>query len=181
MPPLDGDRLDLTFPFTVSAYDITGVMSYLADHFERHDDAGLGDFAASSVAIGRSAKGNLELCAEVALAPFDLGVTQAFSLVAIPSEIEGVDEVAISILRMTGARNDWLRANQTFLKGLRRQFLIWRTLSTEVIEGYRTRTLTLLGDDQRATEPGDAPPTLGEGEAPATERTEPPGPAKDDR
>lgn len=166
MPAPDGDRLDLTFPFTVSAYDITGVVSFLAEHFRRHDDAGLGDFAASSVAVGTSSGGNLELRAELALAPFDLGVTESFALSALPSEIQGVDEVAISVRRQTGARNDWIRANRTFLKNLRRQFLIWRTLSGDAIEAYRRETLELLGRQAAPdTEPGAVAPTLGQGEA----------------
>ena len=145
MPPPDGDRLDLIFPFTVSAYDITGVMSFLAEHFRHHDDAGLGDFAATSVAIRKTSENNLELASDLALAPFDLGVTQHMDLCATPSEIEGVDEVAIRITRSSGATSDWYRANRVFIKNLRRQFLLWRTLSGEMIEHYRMQTLAALG------------------------------------
>lgn len=182
LPAPNGDELDLTFPFTVSAYDITGVVSFLAEHFRRHDDAGLGDFAASAVEIGTSPRGNLELRSELALAPFDLGVTQSFTLRARPSEIPGVDEVEIAIRRQSGAQSDWLRANRTFLHNLRRQFLIWRTLSSEAIEAYRLRTLEALGDHfAPETEPGGVVPTLRQGEAidsavlsgPQTERDEP--------
>jgi hypothetical protein len=145
MPPAQGDELSLTFPFTVSAHDITGVVSFLAEHLRRHDDAGLGTFAASDVSIGKSASGNLELSSELALSPFDLGVTQHMTLTAVPSEIEGVDEVAIRMLRRTGSNADWYRANRVFLKDLRRQFLVWRTLSADAIETYRRHTLEVLG------------------------------------
>jgi hypothetical protein len=150
MPPARGDLLELKFPFTVSAYDITGVVSFLAEHFKRHDDAGLGHFATSIVQIRRNAEGNLELAAEVALAPFDLGVTQALTLTALPSEIEGVDEIAISIARASGASGDWYRANRSFLRDLRRQFLIWRTLSGDAIEAYRLQTLIRLAEAPEA-------------------------------
>ena len=33
-----------------------------------------------------------------------------------------------------------------FIRNLRRQFLLWRTLSGEMIEHYRMQTLTALGD-----------------------------------
>jgi hypothetical protein len=145
MPPPEGDVLSMTFPFTVSAYDITGVVSFLAEHFRRHDDAGLGSFAASDVGIRRDDAGNLELAAELALAPFDLGVTERLRLVAIASEIEGVDEVFVEITRLSGASGDWYRANRVFLRNLRRQFLLWRTLSAPLIERYRMETLELLG------------------------------------
>jgi hypothetical protein len=145
MPPAEGDELKLTFPFTVSAYDITGVVSFLAEHFRRHDDAGLGGFAASNVAIRRTSQGNLELSSELALAPFDLGVTQHMTLTAIPSEIEGVDEVSIRVSRNSGALGDWYRANRVFMRDLRRQFLLWRTLTNDMIEHYRMETLQVLG------------------------------------
>ncbi|MEX0886594.1 MAG: FtsX-like permease family protein [Phycisphaeraceae bacterium] len=146
MPVPDGDELAMTFPFTVSAYDITGVVSFLAEHFRRHDDAGLGNFAASNVLIRRDEKGNLELSSELALAPFDLGVTQHLVLTAVPSEIEGVDEVMIRAQRLSGARGDWYRSNKVFIRDLRRQFLLWRTLSNEMIERYRMETLQTLGE-----------------------------------
>lgn len=145
LPPPEQDDLKLKFPFTVSAYDITGVVSFLAEHFRAHDDAGLGSFAASDVAIRRGAQGNLELTGRFALAPFDLGVTQHMTLMASPSEIEGVDEVAIHVKRESGAQADWFRANGVFMRELRQQFLLWRTLSNDMIEHYRMETLETLG------------------------------------
>jgi hypothetical protein len=156
MPPPEADRLHMTFPFTVSAYDITGVISFLAEHFREHDDAGLGAFAAQRVGIGRDPQtGHLMLEAELALAPFDLGVTQSFRLSAAPSDIAGVDEVIIEARRRSGAREDWVRSNRVFLHDLRRQFLLWRTLSTELIEEYRRRTLETLGEQAAAGAAGD--------------------------
>ena len=103
---------------------------------------------------GWKEQGNLELAADVALAPFDLGVTQTMQLSAIPSEIEGVDEVAIELVRTSGARGDWYRANRVFVRNLRRQFLLWRTLSNEMIEHYRAQTLEELGTpSERASAP----------------------------
>jgi len=146
MPAPEGDDLVMTFPFTVSAYDITGVVSFLEEYFRAHDDAGLGAFAASQVAITRDEAGRLTLQAELALAPFDLGVTQTMALTAIPSEIPGVDEVEIRAHRLSGARGDWTRCNRAFVTDLRKQFLLWRTLSSEVIESYRAKTLRRLGE-----------------------------------
>ncbi len=161
MPKPEDDDLKLVFPFTVSAYDITGIVSFLAEHFRRHDDAGLGDFAASQTHIGRDEEGELQLSAELALAPFDLGVTQHLTLTAVPSEIPGVDEIAIHAHRLSGAKGDWVRSNRVFLRGIRRQFLLWRTLGGDVIEQYRMETLQELGeahaDEFEHTQPPKAP------------------------
>ena len=146
MPSPEGDVLAMTFPFTVSAYDITGVVSFLAEHFRQHNDAGLGVFAAQDVRVERAGKdGRLRLSAHLALAPFDLGVTQTFELTAVASEIPGVDEVVIRAERQSGAVSDWKRGNRVFLHDLRRQFLLWRTLTPEAVESYRMETLAAFG------------------------------------
>ena len=51
----DGDVHDIVFPFTVSAYDITGVVSFLREHFQNFSDTALGVFAPAGriVAIQR--------------------------------------------------------------------------------------------------------------------------------
>lgn len=140
------DELKMIFPFTVSAYDLTGVVAFLADHFRQHADAGLGAFAASDVEIDRDERGRVRLSAEVALSPFDLGVTQRLTLTGVASDIEGVDEVEVHLHRHSGTKGDWVRANRVFIKRLRRQFLLWRTLPTAVTERYRMQTLETLGD-----------------------------------
>jgi hypothetical protein len=150
MPEPAGDTLVMKFPFTVSAYDITGVVCFLAEHFKEHDDAGIGLFASENVFISRSAEGNIQLQAHVTLAPFDLGISQDFMLMASPSEIPGIDEVMITAVRQSGTANDWKRSNRVFIHALRKQFLLWRTLSAEVIESYRMATLQILGEAKEA-------------------------------
>jgi hypothetical protein len=146
MPKPEGDVLALIFPFTVSSYDFTGVASYLAEHFRNHDDAGLGDFAASNVELCKSALGGIELRAVLALSPFDLGVTERLVLTALPSTIPGVDEISLTLTRLSGTSSDWYRQNRVFLRGLRQQFLLWRTLSVDLVEAYRLTTLQALGE-----------------------------------
>jgi hypothetical protein len=141
IPPPSGDVYDLVFPFTVSAYDITGVVSFLREHFENHADEALGGFATTSCRIFRQRDNDmLGFRATVALAPFDLGITQDFALLSQPSEIEGIDEVRILIHRRSGAHGDWRRANRVFVNDLRKQLLIWRSLPEDVIENYREQT-----------------------------------------
>lgn len=147
MPDPENGVISLTFPFTVSAYDITGVVSFLAEHFRSFNDAGFGKFATTRADIRRDGDGQLELTASLALAPFDLGVTEELSLRACPSEIQGIDEVLVTIHRLSGAEGDWVRGTRVFLKELRTQFLVWRTLSHEKIEQYRAQTFTELGEE----------------------------------
>jgi len=144
VPAPKGDVLDLEFPFTVSEYDITGVVSFLKEHFDNFGDTGLGRFMARNARLVRGRGTQLGLDADLALAPFDLGVTQAFELRSAPSEIPGIDLVAIRITRKSGQPKDWRRLNKVLLDDLRRQFLIWRALPHETMELYRQRTLSQL-------------------------------------
>ena len=155
-PAPHDDQIQMIFPFTVSAYDLTGVVAFLADYFGQHADAGLGAFAASDVGIDRDARGRVRLSAELALAPFDLGVTQRLTLTGVPSDIDGVDEVEVHLLRHSGTKGDWVRANRVFIKRLRRQFLLWRTLPTSATERYRMQTLGILGEQQAQDAKPDA-------------------------
>jgi len=142
IPKPDADLYDLVFPFTVSSYDITGVVSFLKEHFDNYTDTNLGVFAAERSAVFRQRGSDLlGFEAALALAPFDLGITQDYALVSRPSEIEGVDEVRILIRRRSGTPGDWRRSNRVFIADLRRQLLIWRSLPSELVERYRKTTL----------------------------------------
>jgi len=142
IPKPEANTYDLVFPFTVSAYDITGVVSFLKEHFDNYSDTSLGVFTTAHSAIFRQSDNDmLGFKARVALAPFDLGVNQNFALLSQPSDIEGINEVRILIGRLSGAHGDWRRANRVFINDLRKQLLIWRSLTPEIMERYRQMTL----------------------------------------
>jgi len=143
-PPPQGDVHEITFPFTVSAYDLTGVVSFLQEHFEHFSDTGLGAFMARDTRMVRHDDGALGLQAYLALAPFDLGVTELFELRSAPSEIEGIDEVKIRLTRRSGQPGDWIRLNRNLFDDLRTQFLLWRSIPKEAMEHYRQQTLVHL-------------------------------------
>lgn len=148
-PPPDGDVYDIVFPFTVSEYDLTGVVSFLKEHFENFSDTGLGAFMAQETEMMRFEDGALGLRAHLALAPFDLGVTQHFELRSTPSEIKGIDEVQIKLIRRSGQVGDWVRLNRNLFNDLRTQFLLWRSIPKEIMEQYRAQTLTTLKEQER--------------------------------
>jgi len=47
--------------------------------------------------------------------------------------------------RTSGESGDWKRLNRRFLDGIRKQFLIWRTVSSEIKKGYETQGKKYLG------------------------------------
>jgi hypothetical protein len=143
LPPPRGDVWSFAFPFTVSAHDSRGVLAFLHEYFHAFSDCSLGLFLSEEVALRREGEA-LALKGRIALTPFDLGVTETFNITTLPSEIEGVDEIHITLRRTSGAFNDWHRANRPFIANLRRQFLLWRALPPATMERYRAATQTLL-------------------------------------
>ncbi|MDD2238139.1 MAG: ABC transporter permease, partial [Kiritimatiellae bacterium] len=144
LPQPEGDVIDLVFPFTVSEYDLTGVVSFLKEHFEAFSDTGLGSFMAQNTKLIVQEDGSLGVATRLAIAPFDLGVTQDIFLKSAPSEIPGIDEVNIRLTRCSGQPKDWARLNKVLLNDLRTQFLLWRSLPVETMEIYRQRTLAQI-------------------------------------
>ena len=142
LPNPVGDVFDISFPFTVSEYDLTGVVSYLKEHFESFSDTSIGVFATMDCHIIRQKENDmLGFSANVALSPFDLGIEQNFILLSQPSDVEGINEVRILLKRTSGTYGDWKRANRVFINDLRKQFLIWRTIDEEVTQHYRESTI----------------------------------------
>lgn len=153
MPAPEGNSLKFVFPFTVSEVDFSGILSFIREHFNNHADATLGAFAARNVKLfklpgAKGGKDALGIEADISLAPFDLGIFQKFRMYSSEFEIKGIDEVVVEITRQGGTPNAWMRSNRGFADELRKQFLLWRSLSIETIEHYRAQTeATFQGKD----------------------------------
>ncbi|MBN2713830.1 MAG: hypothetical protein JXR97_15535 [Planctomycetes bacterium] len=160
MPAPDGNLMKFIFPFTVSASDLAGVLSFIREHFEAHSDASLGTFASRDVRLFKQASNtggdeSLGIMATLSLAPFDLGVFQHFRLYSKSSDIEGIEEVVIELERVSGPPGAWIRANRKFIDELRNQFLLWRSLPIETIEHYRELTAKTLTEDTNVIDQGN--------------------------
>ena len=72
----------------------------------------------------------LVIHSKVWLAPFDLGIMQSADIQFCPS-VEEKDflEIHVRLEREAGEANSWQRINKGFLNQLRKQLLIWRSLS----------------------------------------------------
>jgi len=143
MPKPENGKLQFPFPFTVSNIDMGGILIFISEHFENHSDASIGAFTASDVKIftPENSTDNAKtygLTAVINLAPFDLGVSQQFTMYSQPSKIPGIDEIIIDLEKFGGSDPAWLRGNRRFLDEIRNQFLLWRSIPMETIVHYRT-------------------------------------------
>ncbi len=129
-----GDNWTIPLPFAVTGDQATGLNSFLSEWFKAYEEYSIGDFVTQDVESSESEKErgkSYQIRLQAWLAPFDLGVSQRVVLDTLPTEMEDVFEIQITIHRMSGDISNWKRVNRRFLNTLRKQFLIWRTLGQE--------------------------------------------------
>jgi hypothetical protein len=134
-----GDHWVIPLPFAVTGDQATGLNGFLSEWFKAYEEYSIGDFVTQNVEAeeyeteqGKAYRIHLQAW----LAPFDLGVSQQVTLDTVPTDMEDVFEIRITIDRMSGDISNWKRVNRRFLNTLRKQFLIWRTLGHEERERY---------------------------------------------
>jgi len=152
VPDPVGDVWKIGLPFAVTGEQAKGVSSFITEWFQAYEEYSVGDFVTQDVATmgfaGEHGEGHRVRC-RAWLAPFDLGVSQEVILETVPTSMEDVYEVKLTINRESGDISNWKRVNRRFLNTLRKQFLIWRTLRAEERERY-------LGGQEIAAAPGGA-------------------------
>jgi hypothetical protein len=144
VPEPDGDVWRITMPFAVTGIQAAGLNSFLSEWFEAYEEYSIGDFVTQDVKTEDSVdyehgKG-YRISLKAWLAPFDLGVSQTVVLETVPTTMEDVYELLLTIRRESGDVSNWKRINRRFLNTLRKQFLIWRTLRAEERDRYLAKT-----------------------------------------
>lgn len=148
LPEPEGDKWEFEFPFTVSEYEVLGLVTFLTEYFNSYQDVSLGNFYTNGAKLKYeklpSGKNKYVVETEVWLAPFDLGVSQKFSMILEPLGQYNFYTITLLMNRTSGESNDWKRLNRRFLDGIRKQFLIWRTVSSEIKKDYEKQGKELL-------------------------------------
>jgi len=166
-PEPDGARWAFEFPFTVADWQVLGLFAFLAEYFEACGEESIGSFYARDVRFVRrrdadSVRHIIEL--DVWLAPYDLGVSQHVRLVAEPGDDAHIHHIRMHIERRSGEDATWRQRNRAFLGEIRRQFLLYRTLSPASKQRYEQRALARFGladaQPDAAEPPAGAAPCL---------------------
>jgi ABC-type antimicrobial peptide transport system permease subunit len=132
MPAHDGQRMEVVMPFICRPDLIVGLMAYLEDYFSRFTEASVGDIIShlASRERGQDAAGRetYTLRYNLALAPFDLGVTQTVEFQAAYDDQLEAYRIRLRIDRVSGQDNNWVTTNRPFLEKLRAYLMHWRNL-----------------------------------------------------
>ena len=164
LPDPVGDRITMNLPFLLKREEETGVMNFLSTFYESHQDTANESFISDAISMdfdvpqpdssGREFPACLLFQTNVWLAPFDFGIKQTLHLHCCPSlDNEGYLEIAIQMVRMSGERSAWVRANRNFIKLLRKQMLLWRLLDAESKAAFSGRPGTAAAVAGQSTIP----------------------------
>jgi hypothetical protein len=140
LPDHDGQTMDVAFPFIYHPTLALGIMGYVEQYFGRFTEASLGDLLA--VREGRSrgcdagGRPTYALRYHVALAPFDLGVTQTVTFTARYDEVVDSYRIFAHISRVSGQDTSWACTNRPFLEQLRQHLMRWRNLGPEEQQAF---------------------------------------------
>lgn len=132
IPDPEGDTWNIRLPFAVTGNQAKGVNGFLAEWFQSYEGYSVGDFITEGIyrETYDSEYGEAyRIGCKAWLAPFDLGVSQMIKLETVPTDLEDVYDLRLTLNRVSGDVSNWKRVNRRFLNTLRKQFLIWRTLS----------------------------------------------------
>jgi len=136
LPEAQGDLLSFRVPFTFGARDRIAILAFFNRFLLDHGEGGSGPFFAGPPALGVSDRPDEladgapvpEMLVTIWLKPFDLSVSQEMriSLATDPETGEYIPTVSLS--RLSGTRDNWLRLNKRFVGIIRRRLLHWRAV-----------------------------------------------------
>jgi hypothetical protein len=135
IPVNDGHTMSLVFPFIYQPNVVRGIMGYLEEYFARFTEASVGDLIATLEQRTRlmdpDDREMLTLQYNVALAPFDLGVTQRVTLVCAFDHRVQAYRITLTSVRLSGQDTNWVTTNKPFLERLRTYLMHWRNMTAE--------------------------------------------------
>jgi len=152
LPEPDGDLMDVLLPFTVTGRDAYGVSAFLKEFFDEYVGYAGGEFLAEDVRLEPVSyedreEAGMQVRLRMWLAPYDLGVSQEFSLECRPTGDLEIYEIHICLQRLAGDITSWKKTNSLFMAGIRKQFLIWRTVPQGEKLSYADRAEMILSGE----------------------------------
>lgn len=159
LPETKDGALETVLPFLMSRQEVKSLGGYLLAWFKGHQDVSHGIFSTGGVQLascpldmgslgsrGGEGEGSgvppelLHLRMKLWLAPFDFGILQQVGLRFAPSSGDGrFWEIHVRLARESGEAAAWERINKVFLREMRKQLLVWRSLDTENRTYYETQ------------------------------------------
>tara|TARA_Y100001960_G_scaffold283676_1_gene318919 strand:- start:490 stop:1308 length:819 start_codon:yes stop_codon:yes gene_type:complete len=140
LPDPKDDVWQFPFPFTVNVNAVQSLCGYLHTLFTSYGHESVGKMYTERTRVVREDRHDgphyaVQLL--LWLAPFDMGVSQYLQFTMRPSEENPrIYEIELFIQRISGPIAFWQRLNLGFMLDLRKQFLVWQTLKSDLQEEH---------------------------------------------
>lgn len=157
LPEPNGDEWYFGLPFTLMDEELEGLNAFLAHYFEQHHDESASDFYIDRVDFWAE-DGRFILETMAWLAPYDLGVSELVTVITTPTpEEKDLYSMSLLVTRESGDVPSWNRVNRRFVNFLRKQFLVWRTLTPAERQVFHERGRKMFTvDGKRAVDRSQA-------------------------
>jgi hypothetical protein len=166
LPDHDGQTMRVALPFIYQPRLAAGVMYYLYEYFLGYTEKSLGDLIATfeSMDLTSDEEGRpvYSLVYSIALAPFDLGVTQQVTFGTRYDDIVQSYRLHMVISRTSGQDTNWAAVNKSFLEKTRRFLIGWRKIGPTLHAWYAACSEKLFS--RRPTSEMPAKPEAGQPE-----------------
>jgi hypothetical protein len=142
----EGDRWEITFPFISNKESETlGILTFLKEFVEHHAGEGMGVFASQGKVAysGNAATKDHALTFRAWLAPFERNITQDVVFEARKAHDRVRWTFHFRLREVSGVRYMWVKSNKSFVDAFRKQMLVWRAFSDEVVAEYARRSKAL--------------------------------------
>jgi hypothetical protein len=160
LPDNDGQEMKVELPFIYQPDLVKGVMHYLHQFFMSHTEQSLGDMMATfeSFTVDTDDNGRpiYKLSYNVALAPYDLGVTQRVIFTMFYSEIVSSYRIELHNIRLSGQDTNWVTTNKPFLDNLRKLLMRWRNMDSTQHSWHIEQSENLTAESPTGTNPSAA-------------------------
>jgi hypothetical protein len=151
MPDHDSNTMDVVFPFIYGHHLAPGAMVYLHHFFDALSDQSMGDIVAKFEGANEEAdeegKPIRTLTYTVALAPYDLGVTQRVIFTNSYDDHVRSYRMQMRLERISGQETNWVTTNKPFLERLRKYLIRWRNIDPTRQHWYVEQADTLFEKD----------------------------------
>ncbi len=145
-----GDTWKFRLPFQVRRDFGMAMSEFIAQFFDMHDEQAIGVFTTENVRSELRGTKGYGIYFKCWLAPFEKGICQHIALETVPTEDDQSFEFLLTITRFSGDVALWRKSNARFLKLIRKQFLIWRTIGDDARDEYQAAAEIRMGQDMLA-------------------------------
>jgi len=134
-----GDNWEIPYPFLIPDRYVDGQINFIAEYLSSHTVEGVGPYTVSNLKLSEGTEGKREykaLSMKVRLEPYEEGINQKAVIYLYREREAKYWRCNLLITRLSGNYDSWKRNNREFIDEIRKQLLLWSSMSPQAKEKY---------------------------------------------